>query len=76
MSATSLFVSHISEEAEVARLLREMLEEDFLHMVKFFTSSEIGSIGAGEEWLGAVRGAMEQASIVLVLCSRASVHRP
>ena len=76
MSATSLFVSHISEEAEVARLLREMLEEDFLHMVKFFTSSEIGSIGAGEEWLGAVRGAMDQASIVLVLCSRASVHRP
>lgn len=76
MSATSLFVSHISEEAKVAALLREMLEEDFLHMVTFFTSSDIGSIGAGQEWLGAIGRAMDEARLVLVLCSRASVHRP
>lgn len=76
MSGTSLFVSHISEEGEVAALLRGMLEEDFLGLVKFFTSSDIGSIGAGQEWLGAIQKAMSDTAIVLVLCSRSSVQKP
>jgi hypothetical protein len=72
----SLFVSHISEESDVALLLRSMLEKDFLGLVKFFTSSDIGSIGAGQDWLVAIQKALDEAALVLVLCSRASVQRP
>jgi hypothetical protein len=71
-----LFVSHISEEAELAALLKESMESDFLGLVNFFTSSDIGSIAAGEDWLAAVKKAMADAEAVIVLCSKAAVQRP
>ena len=73
---TRLFVSHISEEGEIAQLLKETMEEDFLRLVECFTSSDIGSISAGEDWLSAVEQAMNEAAAVIVLCSKASVQRP
>jgi len=71
-----LFVSHISEEGDIAALLKETMEKDFFGLVEFFTSSDIGSISAGEDWLSAVQRAMNEAAAVLVLCSKASVLRP
>lgn len=71
-----LFVSHISEEGDVAALLKQTMEEDFLHLVELFTSSDIVSITTGEDWLGAVERAMNEAAVVIVLCSKASVQRP
>jgi hypothetical protein len=76
MATKSLFISHISEEAEYAALLKEMIQRDFLDLAKCFTSSDIGSIGAGANWLTAVERAMAEAKAVIVLCSKASVHRP
>lgn len=75
-SPTRLFVSHISEEAEIAALLKQTIEEDFLDLVKLFQSSDIGSIVAGDDWLSAVQQALNDASAVIVLCSHASIHRP
>ena len=72
MVTKSLFGSHISEEAEYAALLKEMIQSDFLELAKCFTSSDIGSIGAGENWLTAVERAMTEAKAVIVLCSKAS----
>jgi hypothetical protein len=71
-----LFVSHISEEAPVAQLLQEAMSRDFIGLVEFFTSSDIGSINAGENWLVAVQKAIKEADGVIVLCSNASVQRP
>lgn len=76
MSGVSIFVSHISEEAEVAAALRGMLEKDFLGLVRFFASTDIRSIGAGEDWLSAIKTAMNKAKILLVLCSQSSVEKP
>ena len=73
---TRLFVSHISEEAEIAALLKQTIEEDFLDLVKLFQSSDIGSIVAGDDWLAAVQQALQDAAAVIVLCSHASIHRP
>jgi|ADGO01.1.fsa_nt_gi MTH538 TIR-like domain (DUF1863). len=71
-----LFVSHISEEAAIAKLLKEQMEHDFLGQVSVFTSSDIGSIAAGKEWLDAIQSALDEAVAVLVLCSKASISRP
>ena len=76
MASKSLFISHISEEAEVAALLKRMLQKDFGRVVTCFASSDIGCIGAGENWLVAIERAMDRAKAVIVLCSKASVHRP
>jgi hypothetical protein len=73
---TRLFVSHISEEAEIAALLKQTIEEDFLDLVKLFQSSDIGSIVAGDDWLSAVQQALNDAAAVIVLCSHASIQRP
>jgi hypothetical protein len=73
---TQLFVSHISEEAEIAALLKQTIEEDFLDLVKLFQSSDIGSIAAGDDWLTAVQQALHEAAAVIVLCSHASIQRP
>lgn len=75
-NTTKFFVSHISEEAEIAALMKRSLEEDFLGLVKFFTSSDMGSIIGGDFWLTAVENAMNEAAGVIVLCSRASIQRP
>ena len=76
MATESLFISHISEEAECAVPLKEMIEHDFADLVECFTSSDVGDIGAGQNWLAAVEGAMRKAKAVIVLCSKASVQRP
>ena len=75
-SSIRLFVSHISEEAEIAALLKQTIEEDFLELVKLFQSSDIGSIAAGDDWLAAVQQALNEAAAVIVLCSHASIQRP
>jgi len=67
-----LFVSHISEEKDVAILLKDMMEEDFLGLVEFFASSDVGTIELGVQWLEAVEQAIQKADAVIVLCSKAS----
>jgi hypothetical protein len=76
MDTKDLFISHISEEGEVASLLTTMLRKDFAGLMDCFSSSDIGNIGAGENWLTAVERALNQAKAVIVLCSKASVDRP
>lgn len=73
---TSIFISHISEEADVAALLKQLVEKDFLGMVKFFASSDITTIRGGEVWLDAIRNGISASAAVMVLCSHASVKRP
>lgn len=72
---TSIFISHISEEADVAALLREIVEKDFAGQVRFFASSDITSIRGGQVWLDAIRGGISGCAAVMVLCSHASVKR-
>ena len=47
MEKPKLFISHISEEEELASILKEHLLDDFLGVVDVFVSSDGGSIAAG-----------------------------
>jgi TIR domain len=70
------FVSHITEEAPVAFRIKGALTQDFLGLLDVFVSSDTEGIGAGEDWLGAVDQALRESSVVLILCSPASIRRP
>jgi hypothetical protein len=70
------FISHISEEANVAAALKRALLRDFLGMMELFVSSDTESISAGEEWLSAIENALSDCSMLLILCSPKSVGRP
>jgi hypothetical protein len=74
--APTVFISHVSEEAELAILLKRELLKAFPGVEEIFVSSDMKSIYAGKEWLDAIQGAIERASVVLVLCSNASARPP
>jgi hypothetical protein len=71
-----VFISHISEEAEVAGRLKEWIEADTFGLVGAFASSDIYGIEVGAEWLPAIMSALGEAGLVVVLCSPASLTRP
>jgi hypothetical protein len=76
MEKPIVFISHITEEAQLAAVFKGHITQDFLNMVDVFVSSDGASILAGSKWLDCIDTALRGACIELVLCSRASVKRP
>ena len=70
------FISHISEEAEVASRLKEVLDQDFLGNLNVFVSSDSESIAAGEDWLKSIDEALRNSKLLIILCSPVSIRRP
>jgi hypothetical protein len=73
---THVFVSHVSEETEIAKLLKATLEQDFLDLIKVFVSSDTDSIAAGEEWLTSIKRALDYSALLIIMCSPISTERP
>lgn len=76
MDKPRVFISHISDEAELAEIFKKHLLRDFLGLVDVFVSSDEVSIESGTNWLTAVESALKTAKVALILCSSASVRRP
>jgi len=76
MARAKIFISHISEEAELALTIKSSLANDFLGLVDVFASSDTASIAAGANWLEELEAALQDAKSLLVLCSKASLNRP
>jgi hypothetical protein len=70
-----VFISHITEEKDLAVLIKEQIAEDFLGKVECFISSETDSVLAGGEWLISVKNALTNASVEVILCSPVSIKR-
>lgn len=73
---TSLFISHVSQEAPLARALKRWLEKTFVDDCRVFVSSDPGDLLPGEKWLDRIDEALRNADALLVLCSPASLPRP
>ena len=71
-----VFVSHITEESEVAKVIKEWIESTFLGQFEVFVSSDSDSIPAGTKWLDEITKAITSSKIILLLCSANSIHRP
>lgn len=75
MSDYLVFISHIREEVELAKILGEYLSSiPFLKEEEIFISAK--SINAGARWFREIEDALRTAKITLVLCSRNSIGRP
>jgi len=72
----NVFISHISEEAELAGILQQHLKKAFLGIVDSFVSSDSSSIRPGQQWLNRIDVALNKTNIVLVLCSKESITEP
>ena len=71
-----VFLSHISEEAPLAFVVKEWVEDTFLGQVEVFVSSDIKDLPSGKKWLDEIDSALQNAQVFLVLCSPASISRP
>ena len=76
MEKPIVFISHITEEKEMALELKQLIEESFLGMLSVFVSSDENSISSGSRWLDNITSALGNCAIELILCSPTSVKRP
>ena len=71
-----VFISHITEEKELAEIFSISIKEAYLGMLDTFVSSDRSSLQIGEKWLDSIDDALNQSAIQLSLCSPKSITRP
>lgn len=76
MADKLVFISHITEEKELAQAFKEMVERAFLGLFDVFVSSDAESIPMGKRWLGEIEAALKHCVVEIVVCSPHSVKRP
>ncbi len=76
MDKPLVFISHITQEKEVAIAFKELIEQSFLGMLEVFVSSDEDSIQMGQKWLNQISDGLKKCSIEIVLCSPKSITRP
>lgn len=76
MDKPVVFISHITEEKEKAKELKQLINEKFLNMFEVFVSSDENSIPSGSRWMDRISDALEKSVIEIILCSPKSIKRP
>ena len=71
-----ILISHVSEEALFALLLKDFIESTFLGQFEVFLSSNSGERGVGDKWLVELDGSLSSADLLLALCSPKSIRQP
>jgi outer membrane biosynthesis protein TonB len=69
-----LYISHTSDEALVALLLKDFIESTFLGQVEAILSASSGNSIEDKKWLQGIDGAFGSAKILLLLCSPRSIQ--
>jgi hypothetical protein len=69
-----LYISHVSEEALFALLLKDFIESTFLGQVEAILSCSSADSAADRKWLQGIDGALDSAKLLLLLCSKRSIH--
>lgn len=76
MEKPLIFISHITEEKEIAQALKDSVESTFLRMVEVFVSSSPTSIKVGRKWLDGITDALKACKVEIILASPESIKRP
>src|SRR2546423_6719311 len=76
MPKSLVFISHISDEREIAIEFKSLIEEHFLGLIDVFVSSDGQSIKMGQKWLDHVSEELKQCNVEIVICSPMSITRP
>ncbi len=76
MEKKLVFISHITEESELAVILSEEIKKSYLGMLDTFVSSDGESLPAGGRWLDTIDAALTKSAIQISLCSPQSIKRP
>jgi predicted nucleic acid-binding Zn-ribbon protein len=69
-----IFISHIHEDKKLAVSIKEILEEAFIN-IDVFVSSDDEDMTERQKWFDSVEKALEEAEVMIVMCSENSVTR-
>jgi|ERR1039458_409946 hypothetical protein len=70
-----IFISHITEETEIATALQELIRDNFPQPLNIFVSSDGESIKMGRDWPKIVLTQLRECTVQIVICSPKSVTR-
>lgn len=76
MKKPRIFISHITEEKDLAINFKEYLENKFQNKIEIFVSSDMDSISLGDEWFKTIMSNLEKCDLMIILCSSISIKRP
>ncbi len=76
MSKQKIFISHITEEAQLAKALKKIIDTKFLNIFDVFVSSSDDCIKLGDNWMNTIKKSLENSNLIIVLCSPLSIVRP
>lgn len=76
MEKPTIFISHITEEKEIAKAVKEFLEKRFLKTINVFASSHEESLQMGDDWMGTIKKSMKDCELIIIICSPLSITRP
>lgn len=76
MNKKLVFISHITEEKELAKILSDEIKKSYLGMLDTFVSSDGQSLPSGGRWLDKIDEALNNSAIQISLCSPQSIKRP
>jgi hypothetical protein len=72
----NIFISYINEESVLAGALKDWIESTFAGQCSVFVSTDADGIPPGTRWVERIDQALEDAEVLIVLCSPSSVKRP
>lgn len=75
MDKKLVFISHITEDKEYAKAIKDWLDRAFLNAIQFFVSSDNSSMPIGKEWAKEIKAHLEKTSVMFVIISDLSVER-
>lgn len=76
MTKKIVFISHVTEEKELAIKTKELIETSFLGMIEVFVSSDEHNVSLGQKWLDNITNSLKTCAIEIILCSPKSISRP
>jgi hypothetical protein len=71
-----IFISHITEDKDLAISLQELLRQTFKSNINIFVSSDLDSITFGSTWFNAIIDALKKCDVAIVFCNKTSISRP
>jgi hypothetical protein len=71
-----ILISHVSDEALFALLLKDFIESTFLGQFEVSLNSNSGDSGVGDKWLVELDSDLTTAELLLVICSPKSIRQP
>ena len=69
MSEKLIFLSHITEEKELAKIIKDAIEDEFSGFVEVFVSSDGNTIKAGQNFLNVIENGLVNCIAAIYLIS-------